>query len=160
MGQGTESCGGYECYYDEYEDGLTEGLWTQRDGSTIKVSKMTVKHLNGARQVCARAAYASSFYDEREKWESWVDIFENELQRRGEPFYHDDDYGGDRKPAKYTSPEAVKKTRGCKVEMICHCGRHYEARQADLNRGYGLSCSKSCSGKRRELRLPAATKAK
>lgn len=32
MGQGTESCGGYDVDYDEYEEGLIRGIWTQRKG--------------------------------------------------------------------------------------------------------------------------------
>ncbi len=37
-----------------------------------------------------------------------------------------------------------------KVEMTCSCGKEYEARQADLKRGWGKSCSKSCASKKRE----------
>ena len=41
--------------------------------------------------------------------------------------------------------------------MKCHCGQIYEARQSDINRGWGLSCSKSCSAKRKTHKLNAAT---
>lgn len=37
-----------------------------------------------------------------------------------------------------------------KVEMICHCGNQYNAKIADLKRGWGKSCSKSCAAKRRK----------
>ncbi len=42
------------------------------------------------------------------------------------------------------------------VEMVCHCGELYDAREADLKRGWGYSCSKSCSAKRRDFSLPKA----
>jgi hypothetical protein len=32
--------------------------------------------------------------------------------------------------------------------MNCRCGKTYKARKADLKRGWGLSCSKSCAKKR------------
>ena len=46
-----------------------------------------------------------------------------------------------------------------KVEMICHCGAHYEAREADLRRGWGYSCDKSCAAKRRDFGAPKAKRA-
>ena len=33
--------------------------------------------------------------------------------------------------------------------MKCHCGEIYSAREADLNRGWGLSCSKRCAAIKR-----------
>ncbi|UNM95915.1 hypothetical protein MMG00_12040 [Ignatzschineria rhizosphaerae] len=35
--------------------------------------------------------------------------------------------------------------------MKCHCGTEYTAKGADLGRGWGFSCSKSCSAIRREF---------
>jgi len=43
-----------------------------------------------------------------------------------------------------------------KREMICHCGLHYEAREADLKRGWAMSCSKSCAAIRRDFGRPRA----
>lgn len=40
-----------------------------------------------------------------------------------------------------------------KVEMICFCGNQYTAKVADLKRGWGKSCSKSCAAKRRDKSL-------
>lgn len=37
-----------------------------------------------------------------------------------------------------------------KVNMVCHCGKEYTTRTADLERGWGLSCSKSCAAIRRD----------
>lgn len=47
--------------------------------------------------------------------------------------------------------------RGVKVNMRCHCGKHYQARKADILRNWGLSCSKRCAAIRREFGRPAAT---
>lgn len=42
------------------------------------------------------------------------------------------------------------------VQMICHCGEEYSAREADLKRGWGYSCSKSCAALRRDFGKPKA----
>lgn len=42
------------------------------------------------------------------------------------------------------------------VEMQCHCGEIYTARSADLKRGWGYSCGKSCAAKRRDFGLKKA----
>ena len=41
--------------------------------------------------------------------------------------------------------------------MKCHCGEIYVAKEADIRRGWGLSCSKSCAAKRKTHKLKAAT---
>lgn len=46
-----------------------------------------------------------------------------------------------------------------KVDMICYCGEEYQAREADLRRGWGFSCGKSCAAKRRDFGLPKAKRA-
>jgi len=55
MGQGTESCSGYDIDFDPYCEGLSVRRWTVRDGSTASVSKMTTRHIRGAIRVCYRA---------------------------------------------------------------------------------------------------------
>lgn len=148
MGQGTESCGGYDFEYDPYDrDAMVDGMWTQRDGSKIRVENMTISHLRGARRVAQDAAARATFSDDQDRWNEWVDIFEREIQRRGEEIHP---------VAKYTSPNAVKPTRGAKALMVCHCGTEYEARTADIARGWGLSCSKRCAAIRRDFNKPAA----
>lgn len=42
------------------------------------------------------------------------------------------------------------------VQMLCHCGTEYPAKEADLKRGWGYSCSKSCAAKRRDFGAPKA----
>lgn len=36
------------------------------------------------------------------------------------------------------------------VTRVCACGNEFEARQADVNRGWAKSCSKACAAIRRE----------
>lgn len=45
-----------------------------------------------------------------------------------------------------------------KIEMICWCGSHYFARESDVKRGWGLSCSKSHAAIRRDYGKPRATR--
>jgi hypothetical protein len=46
-----------------------------------------------------------------------------------------------------------------KIEMICHCGHRYQAKEADLKRGWALSCDKSCAASRRKHGKPKAKRA-
>jgi len=145
MGQGTESCGGYEIDYDHYEEGLSSGTWTQRDGSSINISRMSVKHLYGAKAVAERASRRANFSSDSEMWNEWVELFQREIESRRE--------------VKQTASEQAAKPksqpRGEKVKMVCHCGDEYEARTADIKRGWGLSCSKRCAAIRRDFGRPA-----
>lgn len=145
MGQGTESCGGYDVDYDPYEEGMEKGEWTQRNGVGISIKDMTLSHLKGARQVALNAARRATFTSDIEMWEEWVEMFDNEIERR--PV--------EQPPLKaVTAPKAPP--RGKMVEMICHCKQEYKAREADLKRGQGLSCSKRCAAIRREFGRPKA----
>lgn len=144
MGQGAESCGGYDLEYDEYEENLCSGRWVQRDGSSIEVSKMGINHIKNTLRMVRGLAASSSFTSEADKWKAWVDIFEEELSRRVDV------------PSKTKSTSHAQPARGLKVQMVCHCGKHYEAREADLKRGWGLSCSKSCAASRKTFHLKAA----
>lgn len=144
MGQGSDSCGGYEVDYDEYEDGLADGYWTCRDGNQVKVHNMTLKHLKGARHAAANAARRATFSNDQEKWENWVEIFDEEIARRS-----------------HQTPKALplkpkQVARGKMATMICYCGKEYEAREADLKRGWGLTCCKRHAAIRREYNKPAA----
>jgi len=151
MGQGTDSCGGWESDYDAYEENLATGKWITRDGEEIELSKMTIKHLYGARQVARRAAHCANFTCDQEKWDSWVELFNEEIVRRE---------GSSGAAAYAPAPKAARKgqspVRGVKVCMVCHCGVEYMAREADLSRGWGYSCSKSFAAKRREFGRPKA----
>lgn len=142
MGQGTESCQGYEVDYDEYEEGLSSGVWIQRGGGEIHVSKMSLHHLLNCRRIVQQRAAIANFTSDTEMWNEWEELLNREIESRPEPV---------RKP--YKAPQPV---RGTKVAMICHCGQEYNARQADIKRKQGLSCSKRCAAIRREFGRPPA----
>lgn len=143
MGQGSDSCGGYEVDFDPYEEGMEAGVWTTKDNTEIHITKMSLQHLHGARRVAYRAQMEANFTDTAEKWEQWVEMFDEEISRRPPA------------PLKaVTAPKAPP--RGTMVAMICHCKQEYNAREADLKRGYGFSCSKSCAAIRREFGRPKA----
>lgn len=144
MGQGAESCGAYESEYDPYEEGLTTEVWTCRDGTSIKVSAMTENHLRGARRVAQRAAKTAPFTSDAEVFEHWVDVFDDELRRR---------FSANKE--KKAAPKATTKApRGAMVTMTCWCGRPYQARIADLRRGWAMTCSKSHAAVRRAYGKP------
>jgi hypothetical protein len=70
-----------------------------------------------------------------------------------------------KKQLKNTTPNFLKVSienrfplRGKTQTMKCHCSNLYEARKADLSRGWALSCSKSCAATRRSYGRPKATK--
>lgn len=145
MGQGAESCGGYDIEYDEYDDAdlVSGGIWTQRDGSQIRVSDMTDTHLKNTMRLCAKLSQEATFECDQEKWQAWVDIIGDELSGRAK---RDDNK---RQEKILVTRKGGNNPRGRKVKMTCHCGKHYEARESDLKRGWGLSCSKSCAAYRK-----------
>lgn len=111
---------------------------------------MSEHHLKSTLRMVDRLARTATFSSEREKWEAWSGMFEDELSRRARTA----------SPVKSAVPAAPVKAkapvRGAKVWMICPCGKEYQARVADLKRGYGFSCNKSCAAVRREFGRPAA----
>tara|TARA_Y100001973_G_C5205526_1_gene341217 strand:+ start:1947 stop:2378 length:432 start_codon:yes stop_codon:yes gene_type:complete len=138
MGQGTESAGGYEIDYDPAYEGLNHGvpLWN----GTIPVTSMSRRYVVNALNVARNASHSATFECDAEKWSEWVDILEQRLSEMPKPV------------AKYTGN--IKK-RGKTKRMRCHCGSEYDAREADLKRGYAKSCSKRCAAIRREFGRPA-----
>lgn len=151
MGQGSDSCGGWEVEYDPYDEGLNTGLWTMSSGRGIAVKDMSASHLRNAIHVARRAKANATFTDEAEKWDNWIDLFHDELLHRQRVAAHKLSQSPQSAAKKPPAP-----VRGKKVDMVCHCGAHYQARQADLNRKQGLSCSKRCAAIRREFGRPAA----
>jgi hypothetical protein len=151
MGQGTESCGGYEIDDDPYEDGLGMGDWLQKSGATINVSDMTLSHIRNTRERCKALAHTASFSNETDKWNAWIDIFDNELDRRKSSAV-----AGYKPKTEFVS-QAKTPARGQKLSLNCHCGKPYTARVADLKRGWGMSCSRRCASIRREYGRPEPT---
>lgn len=146
MGQGAESCGGYEVEYDPYDDGLMDGVWLQQSGRGISVEKMSDRHIKNAMRCCKKWSRLANFSCESDKWDSWVSIFEDELLRRALS----------KKPSDSKKVKKVPVVRGKMQRMRCHCGAIYSARIADLRRGWGLSCSKRCAAIRRDFGRPPA----
>lgn len=141
MGQGAESAGGYEVGYNPWEEGLAEGNWYQKRKGYINVSEMSLRHLRNTLKLCERAEILSTFECDKDLWIDWQDVLSAEIASR---------------PTEPTI-KSKKPVRGRTRKMKCHCGTIYFARIADLNRGWGLSCSKSCSAIRRAYGRPAAT---
>ena len=147
MGQGTDSCGGWELEYDPVEEGLADGTWVSGDN----VSNMSVGHLRNAIHHAQQSARAANFSCNEDNWNEWVDILETELARR------QDQRTATKVKVKVANKEKVA-VRGAKVKMKCHCGNEYNAREADLKRGWALSCSKSCAATRRDFGRSKATR--
>lgn len=145
MGELAESCGGYEVEYDPYYDGLSTGTWTTREGESISVTKMTLRHLEGAARVAERAAARATCTSDEEMWGDWASLLETEIDARRKD-----------QPVKAPPKASAQPQRGKTVQMKCHCGQEYAARTADIARGWGLSCCKRCAAIRRDYGRPAA----
>lgn len=144
MGQGTESCGGYELEYDPYDscESRSFSVWHGKDGD-YKVSEMSVSHMKNSIRLCvAMKKTASCSYDE-EKWQEWIDVFEDEIRTRA--LSPESKKTPNKKPIRSASRVEKKPVRGAKKEVTCHCGKKFLARVADIKRGWGKSCSKSCA---------------
>ena len=137
MGQGALDAGGYELEYSWQRD---SELW----GGEYKVNEMTVGHLKKAIKTAEDLAECAAFSDDAEVWLGWVDLLQDELWSR--PVVS----------ARYADPTVAKPTRGAKLDLVCHCGNLYQARIADLKRGYGKSCCKRCASVKRSYGRPDA----
>lgn len=170
MGQGTESCGGYDVAYDALTD-APDGVWIQANGVGIRVTQMALSHLVNARRLAQRHAETATFTDDADRWREWVDLFDEEIDhRRAQP--RSATSSGMATPSAHQSVSGTSEerggvlnglagrvkpvVRGAKATMVCHCGQRYEARTADVKRGWGLSCSKRCAAIRRDFGRPAA----
>tara|TARA_Y100000310_G_C20704371_1_gene833796 strand:+ start:21991 stop:22518 length:528 start_codon:yes stop_codon:yes gene_type:complete len=169
MGQGTESCGGYELDYDEYDFDSSEGynVWTSKDGSSHAVESMSNPHIENTIRHCEMLSRTSTFSCDSDKWDDWINVFESVLEdrRRKGIFISRKDAGETvetykrkkRKASASTKKYLRELSEGCKrVEMKCHCGSKYEAKVADLKRGWAQSCSKRCASIKREYGRPNA----
>lgn len=143
MGQGADSCGAYEVDDDQYADGLAGGMWTQRDGSKIRVDQMDLRHLQNSKRLVEKAAREATFSSDADMWLEWAELFGEAISRK--------------QTTKLATPAKQKALpRGAQVELVCSCGQKYTARVADIKRGLGKACSKRCASIRREYGRPEA----
>lgn len=169
MGQGTESCGGYEVHFDPYDYDESDGfnVWTGRNHESYEVSKMSNSHIRNTIEICRRLSLTANFSCDAEKWDAWIDVFESELYNRekngiviNNPKQKTtgqvkqkpvDSWEGKKENLSPNKTEPVKKGRGSKLTLKCWCGTVYEARIADLKRGWAMSCCKSCAAIKRDV---------
>ena len=163
MGQGAESCNGYEVDYDPYDFRESCGyeFWTMKNGASINIKDMTAQHLSNAIRLCNEQSRLETFSCESDKWDEWAETFRHELFIRGE----------DVVPATRKKPERPKWTgkvenlspkkanpvvakKGSTLKLKCWCGTVYNPRIADLKRGWGKCCCKSCAAIKRDFGRP------
>lgn len=146
----AEAMGAYEAVYDEYEEGLESGEWIQRDGTSISISKMSTSHIRNCIRLCEVRSESSTFSNDSHKWECWINAFEDELFARTLTKRATKTKTKTKKASK-TIKAILNSTKSNKLLMTCFCGKQYIAKRADLNRGWALSCCKSCASIRREF---------
>ena len=121
---------------------------------------MSNSHIKNAIKLCKRQASIESFSCDSDMWECWVEMFSDELYSRsisGKYVKQKSTQTADRK--KRSPPKKLVIESGANQQMICHCGREYKAKTADLKRGWGLSCSIRCASIRRKYKNPNAKSA-
>jgi hypothetical protein len=162
MGQGTESCGGYEIHYDPLEEGLEKGLWEMANGSSISVSDMTIRHLKNTIRHCRNKARTASFSCDADTYHDWINVLEDELYNKTCDNLRSLNDNESKITKKIKKSKTLTKINGIikptQQKMKCFCGNEYVAKKADLKRGWGKSCSKSCAAIRREFGRPAGIK--
>lgn len=168
MGQGTDSCGGWELEYDPYDSTESEGfrIWNGKDGDYY-VDTMSNPHIENAIKLCEKLSACATFSCESEKWDTWVDVFYQELSDRSSKGIYLERLekkikNSPAKSRKGDGKRLIKSIKNYKFEsssqkMKCHCGEVYTAKVADLKRGWALSCSKSCAALRRDFGKQPAT---
>ena len=149
MGQGAEDAGGYELTYEPHVEAFERGMLAQLNGVDIKIRDMSLIHLKRAKRIADSKRQFALFSHDGDVWGDIADALEIEISRR--PF-------SDINPTINKAPP--KPVRGARQTMICHCGCEYQARVADLKRGWALSCDKHCAAVRRDYGRPAAKQKK
>lgn len=149
----AEEMGAYEPEYDEYEEGLSDGYWTQRCGTAIHIAKMTNSHIRKVICLCEKKSLNSNFSCDEEKWNNWVQLLTEELQRRclNNTVIKTQRHERKKKKASKTIKSILQNTTLKKLQLECHCGAEYTAKTSDLKRGWALTCSKRCAAIRREF---------
>lgn len=133
MGQGTESINGYDVDYHWWDE---SDLWAGK----YDVSKMTRSHLLNAIRTARDLAETATFSSDSDTFNEWQNILAAELMSRRNS-----------EPTVTETPTEKKEVRGSKITLVCHCGTHYQARVADIKRGWAKSCSKRCAAIKRDF---------
>ncbi len=165
MGDEAEALGFYELGdYNPYEYDESKGftVWTQRDSTEILVSQMSNRHIQNAIRICRTQSECANFSCDSDLWNDWIDVFNSVLSERARK--------GTFVPTINTQPRPKNKPKKSKknpflnmtftassVTLKCHCGTNYQARVADLKRGWALSCSKRCAAIKRDYGRPNPT---
>lgn len=141
---------------------VNQEIWVDKNNQEHKIKNMSNKHI----QNCINLIEKSK--ENSEAFEEYLEIFKKELQYRNENNIHIEKRNNSLifKDNKHVGRKLTKAFKNLKeedwdlmpssVKMLCACDKEYQARKADLKRGWGLSCSKSCSAKRKlNLQQPA-----
>ena len=75
----TETLINREIWYQRNMDLLNSGIWTQKDGTKISISKMTNSHMQNCINMLKRKLDKNT---ENEFTELWINRFEKELEFR------------------------------------------------------------------------------
>lgn len=161
----AEAIGFYELDdYNPYDYDESNGfnLWTQRDGSTILVSQMSNRHIQNSIGVCRQQAQCSTFSCDSDLWNDWIDVFNSVLSERARnrtfvPAINTQPKQKNKQKKSNKNPFLNMTFTASFINLRCHCGKQYEARGADLKRGWALSCSKRCAAIKREFGRPYPT---
>lgn len=67
---------------DPYRVHYYSGIWTKKNGDMIHISDMTKSHLKNTIALCKRAAEASLFKCDKQKWMAWHEVLCHEYNSR------------------------------------------------------------------------------
>lgn len=129
MGQGSDSAGGddFDYEFDQASHDLKIKIWTKQNGDKIQLKDMTLSELNDAKFFATKQSFECLNDDIADHYINWFNILSFEVESRT------------------ANSQEKKEARGKKTKMTCSCGKIYFARDSDLKRGWGKSCSKSCA---------------
>jgi len=135
-----------EFAFDSIGENLCKGIWEGQNYTQYKISEMTASHLRNTIRHLQGKSSSMSFSCDSELFDDVIDVMQDELiSRIGK--------SSASKP-KAASLKPKQAPRGSKLKLKCHCGGVYEARSADIKRGWGKSCSKRCAAIKRDFGRP------
>lgn len=146
MGQGTwgmaDDGGPVYSEADSRLDDLESGVWSGRD-RIYRIEDMSASHLDRVANLCYRMSLCASCTSIASTWRYLSRTFRAESAEKC------------RKVAivsrgaalKVKLPQTPTVPRGARMERVCTCGNKFTARVADVKRGWGKYCGKSCAAK-------------